>query len=242
MPFWSPKNDMVVVTDGSESGIYNVKTDSLKVIVKSTAVIHGGTPIRPDGKGFLLLRGEKDDQRMVFMDWEGKDQKIDADAFVAIIPKDKSPGSPIATTMLAALLLPSGWDGDAAWVGFKRDKATYAVDTAKKKIEFTEGFKALMPSDQKNDPPPIRFDFGGDITVKTVQIKEQQATFNKVVAVNNKTKKEETLLDKGPGMAIFLPSPDGNYLALCLTGIGPGQEDLILVINNQGELVSKLSF
>jgi hypothetical protein len=53
---------------------------------------------------------------------------------------------------------------------------------------------------------------------------------------------EETLLDKGPGMAIFLPSPDGNYLALCLTGIGPGQEDLILVINNQGELVSKLSF
>jgi hypothetical protein len=255
MLFWSPKNDMVVVTDASESGVYNVKTDTLKVIDKAAAVIHGGTPIRPDGKGFLVLLGEQDNARLVLMDWEGKDQKIDADAFAALIPKDKSPGSAIATTVLAALMLPSGWDGNTAWVGFKRDKATYAINTDKKKIEFTEAFAALMKSDKKDGTPPLHFDFAGDITVKTIQFKAPippqadpnvkitgEMSYNKVVIFNNKTKKEEMLLDKGPGMAIFLPSPDGNYLALCLTSIGPGQEDLILVINNKGELVSKLSF
>jgi hypothetical protein len=32
MLFWSPKHDMLVVTDGNVSGIYDVKKDSLKVL------------------------------------------------------------------------------------------------------------------------------------------------------------------------------------------------------------------
>jgi hypothetical protein len=253
MLFWSPKDDRVVLTDGNVSGIYDIKKDSLKVIDKAMPVIHGGSPIRPDGKGFLMLIGEKEDQRLVFMDWEGKEQKIDAEAFVAAMPKDKSPGnSPIASTAIAALMLPSWWDGQAAWVGFKRDKATYAIDTVKKKVEFTEAFAALVKANKNvGDNMPIAFDFAGDITVKTVQFKADiepqaqikgQASFNKVIVVNNKTKKETTLLAKGPGMALFLPSPDGNYLALCLTGFGLGETDQILVISNQGELLSTLTF
>jgi hypothetical protein len=252
MLFWSPKDDMVVVTDGNVSGIYDVKKDSLKVIGKAMPLIHGGSPIRPDGKGILLLMGEKENQRLVFMDWEGKEQKIDADAFVGVMPKDSNPANtPLATTGLAALILPSWWDGTSAWVGFKRDKATYAIDTVKKKVDFTEAFAALVKVDKNvGDNMPIAFDFAGDITVKTVRFKGEiqgqpqikgQATFNKVIVVNNKTKKEATLLAKGPGMALFLPSPDGNYLALCMTGFGLGIDDQILVINNKGELHSTLS-
>src|SRR5207302_9158857 len=32
MLFWSPKDDMVVVSDNGETGIYNVKADTLKVL------------------------------------------------------------------------------------------------------------------------------------------------------------------------------------------------------------------
>jgi hypothetical protein len=239
--FWSPTNDMVVVSDAGETGIYNVKADTLKVIARSIPLIYGGTPIRPDGSGFLAMMGEKDDQRVVFMDWEGKDEKIDADAFVALLPKDKSPGSPIGMSMLASMLLPSWWDGRAAWVGSKRDKTTFAIDTARKKIDFTDALAASMKADKK-DGMPMRFDFAGDITVQAVQIHEMNMAFRKIIAVNNKSKKEETLLAKGPDITLFLPSPDGTYLGLCLTSVGPGMDDQILVINNKGELVSKLNF
>jgi WD40-like Beta Propeller Repeat len=240
--FWSPKNDMVVLSDGGDTGVFNVKTDTLKVIGKSIPLIYGGTPILPEGTGFLVLMGEKEDLHVVFMDWQGKDQKIDADAFAAGLPKEKGVGSPMGMTMLASMLLPSWWDGNAARIGFKREKTTFAIDTAKKKIDFTDAMAAMMKADKKDAPPPVRFDFAGDITVQAVQFKEMNTTFRKIIAVNNKTKKEETLLAKGPDITLFVPSPDGNYLALCLTSIGPGLEDQILVINNKGELVAKLSF
>jgi hypothetical protein len=67
-------------------------------------------------------------------------------------------------------------------------------------------------------------------------------TYHKILSVNNKTGKEEILSAKAPGIQIFVPSPNGNYLALCLedemgTGTEPPQ---ILVINNKGELHAKI--
>jgi len=249
MLFWSPKNDMVVVSNEDDTGFYNVKTDSLKIIEKSMPVIHGGTPIRPDGKGVLLLSEAGKVLQLAFMDWEGKGEIIDADALVALAPKDKTPGSPLLFTVVSALTWPSWWDGDAALVGYKRDKATYAIDTVKKKIDFTAAFAAQAKVDKKDVQAPIHFDFAGDITIQAIQFRESPKgpTLRKIIAVNNTTKKEDILLAKGPDMTLFLPSPDGNYLALCLTSFGPspelnGGDDRILVINNKGELVSNLSF
>jgi hypothetical protein len=245
MLFWSPKHDMLVVTDGNVSGMYDVKQDRLNVIDKAFPLIHGGSPIRPDGEGFLLLMGEGKEQRVVFMDWQGKEHKIDADAFVAVMPNDNNPGnSPLGGLGLAGLMMPSWWDGTAAWAGFKRDKATYSVDTAKKKIDFTEGLAAMAKAKKKvGEEVPMRFDFPGDISITVTQFKEMppgMRSFNKVVVVNHKTKQEVTLLDKGPQITMFLPSPDGNYLNLSLSDFQPGEEDLILVINQKGELVTKL--
>jgi hypothetical protein len=65
-------------------------------------VIHSGSPIRPDGAGCLLLKGQDKEQSLVFMDWQGKEQKIDADAFVAVLPKDNTPGnSPLGSLGIA---------------------------------------------------------------------------------------------------------------------------------------------
>ena len=251
MLFWSPKEDMIVVSDVSETGIYNVKADTLKVIEKSVPVIHGGSPIRPDGKGFLLLSGEKKEQHLSFVDWKGAEQKIDATPLTALLPPDKSQVDmePVAATFISSLLLPSGWDQSGAWAGFKREKITYSIDTVKKTIAVSEGFAALSKAKKGlEDQEPARFDFAGDITVRVTQFNvtdpktKFKTTHNKVTIVNDKTKKETTLLDKAPAQAIFLPSPDGRYLALCLSALFGQDEDLILVINNKGELVSQLNF
>jgi Tol biopolymer transport system component len=248
--FWSPKDDMVVVTDMSETGIYNVKADGLKVIEKAVPVIHGGTPIRPDGKGFLALTGEKDKARLVFMDWAGTEQKIDADSLTSVIPKDEKSGmDALSSTFIVSLVFPSWWDGNAAWVGFKRDKITYAIDTAKKKIDISDAFAAAVKAKKKlGEEVPIKFDFAGDVSVHLVQFKDDMPdkkmtrTFNRVIVVNHKTGKEQTLEAKVAELGVFLPSPDGNYLALCLTSFGLGDDSLILVINSKGKLVSKLTF
>ena len=242
MLFWSPKDDRLVLTDGNVSGLYDVKKDSLKVFDKSMPVIHGGSPIRPDGKGCLLLLGEDKNQRLVLMDWEGTEQKIDVEAIGKVF-KDNSPDkNPVSGVAVAALLLPSWWDGTSAWVGFKRDKMTYNIDTVKNRVDFTESLEALVKSKKQIfQDMPVSFDFAGDVSVKVSQFKDGQRSFSKVALVNHKTKKETMLLDKGPQMSLFLPSPDGNYLSLCLTDFQPGEEDLILVISQKGEVVSKLA-
>jgi Tol biopolymer transport system component len=249
--FWSPKDDMVVVSDLSETGIYSVTADTLKVIEKSVPVIHGGSPIRPDGKGFLLLSGEKENQHLAFVDWTGAEQKIDGTPLTKLLPADKSKieMEAIAATFISSLLLPSWWEDRSAWVGFKRDRITYAIDTVKKTIEVSDGFAAMTKAKKGvGEEEPLRFDFAGDIMVRLSQfsvddpVKQIKKTYNKVVIVNDKTKKEETLLDKAPAQGVFLPSPDGQYLALCLSGILGDDDAVILVINSKGELTSRINF
>jgi hypothetical protein len=247
MLFWSPKDDMVVVSDAEQTGIYSVKADTLKVIEKSSPIIHGGTPIRPDGAGFLCMVGEKDEQRVVFMDWTRKEQKIESNAFVAILPKDDAGNNPIAAVFLSPLLTQSWWDGNKAVAGFKNAKQTYSVDTSKNKIDYTEAFAELVKKQgETKQSLATRFDFPGDFSVEVMQTKGEggKPATSKVTLVNNKTKKAETLIDRGPETATFLPSPDGKLVAICMAGPfpGPDQEEWVLVISSKGEVVAKMSF
>jgi hypothetical protein len=252
--FWSPspKDDMIVVTDVSETGIYNVKADKLKVLEKAVPVIHGGSPFRPDGKGFLLLTGEKKEMHLSFVDWTGAEQRIDVTPLTSLLSPDKKQlmdMEPVAALFITSMLLPSWWDQNQAWAGFKREKITYSIDTVKKTIAVSDSFAALTKAKKGlEDQEPGRFDFAGDITVRVTQFNvtdpksKFKMTYNKVTAVNNQTKKETTLLDKAPAQAMFLPSPDGRYLSLCLSSLFGAEDDIVLVINSKGELVTQLDF
>jgi hypothetical protein len=177
--FWSPREEMIVVSDLSETGIYSVTAGTLKVIEKSVPVIHGGSPIRPDGKGFLLLAGEKENQHLSFVDWTGAEQKIDGAPLTKLLPADKSKieMEAISATFISSLLLPSWWEDRSAWVGFKRDKITYAIDTVKKTIEVSDGFAAMTKAKKGvGEEEPLRFDFVGDISVRLCQFSVNDAS------------------------------------------------------------------
>src|SRR5262249_17413084 len=176
--------------------------------------------------------------------------KIDISALEKLDPAEKKEQSlgVAGTVTFAPLVIPSGWEGDKAWVGFKRKKMTYSLDTANKTAVVSDELLNFVKAKKEGDKSdPIQFDFPGDVSVRVEQFSEGGDKFKpkntKVTVVNHKTGKETTVLDKGPEQAMYLPSPNGQYLALCLGNVlpGPGNPPLILVINNQGEVVSKVT-
>ncbi len=79
MLFWSPRDDKLIVTDFIATGIYDVARDDFKLIENATPVLHGGSPFRPDGKGFVasLQDAENKPYRMAFIDMAGVEAAID---------------------------------------------------------------------------------------------------------------------------------------------------------------------
>ncbi|HYV39112.1 MAG TPA: hypothetical protein VE988_25725 [Gemmataceae bacterium] len=256
MLFWSPKADMIVVTDNSETAIYNVAADTLKVLEKTVPAIHGGSPIRPDGKGFLavisnkavIANKDKNKSRLVFMDWTGVEHRIDTTPFDKTLEaaaqgkKKDDAGGPFAMS----IMFPSGWDGNTAWVGFRREKLTWQVDTVKDTASISDKLAAMLIADKKGEP--LRYDFPGDISVHVTGFEEAlpdnkgAKAFNKVVIVNHKTGKEEVVMAKAPGAALFVPSPDGNFVNIGLGDVrSPEPAPMhLLVISKQGTVHSKL--
>jgi hypothetical protein len=229
----------------------------MKVIDKAIPLIHGGSPIRPDGKGCLLLREEKDNAKqslVVFTEWEGTQHNIDTQALQALEKKkdNKEQGPKLVSTLwYMPLILPSWWDGSVAHAGLKRDKLTYAIDTLQKTIPVSAGLKALAATDKKIGS--LHYDFAGPVSVKVVPFPEDKSVdpkgkrkFIKVVVVNHQTGTEQILFDKMPGDyfggSFGLMSPNGQYLYLCLFLVSAQQTvpTTMAVINQQGKLVSKI--
>lgn len=250
MLFWSPKEDRIVVADGNQTGVYDVKADAFKIYDKSAPIIHGGTPMTPDGKGFLLLLGpkdkDKDQGRVVLMDWAGKEQVIDVEPLTKLLPPAKLDQSEaMGSFFMVPLLFPSWWDGPSAVAGFKRAKATYGIDTVKKTVVVSDAMAELIKK-KLGDDQPIDFDLGGDLTIRVTKLpggRKGEPRLAKIAVVNRATKKETVLVEKEPENCLFLPSPDGQYVALCLTAGPLGQPDsMTLVVNNKGQEVARLTF
>jgi hypothetical protein len=243
---------MLVVTDlVRTTGLYNLHSDTMKVLDNTIPFVHAGTPILPDGKGVLLVVSEgdlKDNKaRLVVMDWAGTEQKINTAALEALAKENKQLEQGVRGMATMSLILPTWWDGTAALGGPKRDKLSYKIDTAKKVLSLSEGFTTLLKSDPRITCP-LWFDFASGISVKLDPFQDDakggkgKQTYHKVLSVNNNTGKEEMLAAKAPGMQIFMPSPNSKYLALGLGDHfgGSTEPSQILVINNKGELHAKI--
>ena len=67
-------------------------TDAMKVLDRAIPVIHGGTPIPPDGRGCLLALENKDKGKqtlMVLMEWDGTQHPKGLRRNVAQRPKSR---------------------------------------------------------------------------------------------------------------------------------------------------------
>ncbi len=71
--FWASRENKVLVYANKHSAIYDLGKDHFVMLGEAVPSIFGTTPVRPDGKGFLLANAEND---VSFVDWEGKESAI----------------------------------------------------------------------------------------------------------------------------------------------------------------------
>jgi hypothetical protein len=125
---WSPDEKKLLVHgqgnanqgNGFDSaGLFDITTGKIQVWDEHVPAYFGGTPIRPDGAGFLLgkLKSNDDIGEYAWVDWNGKEKRI-------AITKRKAEDEPYPPY---TALLDSRWDGAKAVLTLPRHR--YVIDT-----------------------------------------------------------------------------------------------------------------
>ncbi len=235
--FWVPgQPDRLLFDDSRILGFYDLKADKFTMHDKwgSLTSVLGGSPIRPDGKGFLGMKpdgsgGGKSDS-LLFVDWDGKATKIQ-------IPES-------ADTQKEAAYWPSPlrWDDEVAVLRASDD--LIRVDT-----------KALKAT-QETTPPPLtadkkwihdQFRLAGGAVVRLVELDPAHADkppsndkkpLLRVEVQKPDEKEAKTLMDDAE-FAVIDPSPDGKMAVVQACSFSKTKGWLWL-IDAKGEAAAKI--
>jgi hypothetical protein len=121
--FWGSNGNKLLICANKQSGIYDLDTQQVVTLGAVVPAMYGTSPIRPDGKGFLIAR---EGRRISFIDWEGKQTAID-------LPPDFVNDGVITTPHVSCW---SRWEGNVAIATWK--KGQLRIDTEKKTATLTE--------------------------------------------------------------------------------------------------------
>jgi dipeptidyl aminopeptidase/acylaminoacyl peptidase len=256
--YWSPKGDKVLVSARGRTGLYDIKADKLTMVLgKRSPLVFGNTPIRPDGKGFLLFSeddwdGPRNQQTpgIIFVDWDGKVQAIKLTNFKL---DDNRPSE--ALPLVLPQVHASSWNKDLAEVRWGRK--AFRIDTAKleAKQEKLEG-----ETDKDGRPIQQKFQFPGNgPTVRLVETRareiemwEQKEDLGagefRVEVLADGHKQPKVLVEKHSGLVQLLPAPNGDYLLIdCIRfrmeagkKMVPDFGRTLLLLNRKGEVVKKI--
>jgi hypothetical protein len=248
--FWSPLDNQIIVCGCSSGvpncGIYDVEAKRLSNVPGIPAAF-GGNPIRPDGKGFLVAKGQINEVKgMAFIDRQGKEHPIAwKSARLDLVSEDKQ------QMLVWPVAFSSSWEGNKAVVF--NAKGRFEIDTDKYVGTF-------IPSEAqaKIDPGVIsQFSFSNSSkTVRVLRVSNQPklkgnlrrggtispaVTWDYLEIFDSKEKKANLIQKAKVGIMLF-PSPNRKLVAVrCDTSEAKvaNQKDLILVINQQGEVVAR---
>jgi hypothetical protein len=112
--FWDPAGSKLLIYGSIHStygttGIYDLNSGATTLFERTVPSVYGATPIRPEGKGFVLAKlsnkGEKL-EGLSFVDWQGKVKPVRA-------PFDLSQDD-LQMQLVWPVLRWSAWDGNVA--------------------------------------------------------------------------------------------------------------------------------
>jgi hypothetical protein len=242
--YWDHGGNRILVSDMSEdtplTSVYDVKNDRFKVLEGAFASAFGGTPFRPDGKGFLVAKPAKGRSlRFAFVDWDGVEQPIAMD----VKALDKDDDHARREMVILPWLYDSSWKADIARV--QRGSFGIQVDTA----SLTGMPYAVAAAEATLDGDSVvskhRF-AGGDLTLYLLEAENATADKHnrqRIVAVDAKTRKTTVVLDK-LAVCVLFPSPDKRKVAVwCSTRDVNGQQEqrLFAVIDQAGKIIAQKS-
>ncbi len=227
--FWAAGVGRLIVHDYQEvgrAGIYDLARDQL-IVLEGLPPAFGGTPCRPDGKGFLLLRPNGDSLKLALVDWEGKLRPIRLNP-EAIDSDEKRE------------LITFPWIGTSAWEG---NVAVVSNGTTRIRIDTHKliGTFETVPTKEAFVGGKVvlqRFTFPkGGLKLQVLLGQEgppeqPQGSFLRLELVGGMEGKPRLLKEiKNSRCVLLSPSPDGRWLAVRDSASGE-----ILLVGSSGEV------
>jgi hypothetical protein len=265
--FWSPQGNRILVSAFAHNAIYDLKTDALTYRRQGVLYIFGGSPIRPDGAGFLVAAidldaigkqpaKEKKEDSYFFVDWNGREKSLEIPATVKdefdklkdLKNVDKLMDPIILIAGFCPAIGDSRWDGHVALTtGFPMQ---FRYDCEKLRFDMRPIIKPELTEDGQLIRQRHTFP-GTKVSVRTVflaaKVKGARGPDDIKVRVETVTPNaaQPRVLFNATSFCSMIPAPDGKHLAiLCLdprSGEKKGEErppdQRILVVNQEGELV-----
>ncbi|HEV3257374.1 MAG TPA: hypothetical protein VG013_10875 [Gemmataceae bacterium] len=258
--FWAPKGDKIIVHAAGYTAIYEVKADRLVHAGAGTLLSFGGTPVRPDGAGFLIMKnaerwvgwwnqkanGKKGnpDPGFTFVDWHGKERPLKPPAFLfdaAALEKEKDANKLVG--LLCPALYDSGWEGEVARVSWNVDRLRYLTSRGEAVVDH-------IKPDKTEDGLLVkqRYRFPGTLTQLRFVVtrwddkKPENAGPVRVEVLKAGRKKPQVILDKIEGY-VLIPAPNRKLVALrtaFLGGKGPKDREQVIIVNDKGEVVAQV--
>lgn len=239
--FWAPRGDKLIVHDYANkskgrTAIYDLTTKRV-VLMDGVPAVYESTPIRPDGKGFLLSR-EKSERvlQLVWVDWQGKENVITTSPS-AYDDDDKR------FSLTHPFLATSRWDKNNAVVGF----TTWRIRTDTDRL--IASLEQVPPGEAMVDGRPIQQQFVFSETgakVRALRFEEKDEKGEK------KTHYQLELLKPGAAkpqiiqgrahFSVLIPAPNRRLAALRYWfKEGEQEKEVILVVNEKGDEVAKIT-
>jgi len=227
--FWSPKGDKLIVTEctmyhSDPTAILDLSNHGL-IQFEGRPLPFGGTPVRPDGNAFLVIRNDA----IAVVDWQGKEDRIP-------LPAD---ARAIWRNLRFDYEAISRWEGNTALaIGHDWEVRVDAVKqtiSEKKKPRFAKNMKTQLTFEFPERGAVVqsishidRFEEGEMV---------HDIWLNGQLQVRKSGAAEATVFPcKGP--YAFYPSPDRQWLAV--RGRLKATHEPMRVIDRQGEVIAEL--
>lgn len=241
--FWAARAGVLLVQDYEEpgrTGIYDLEKNTLRQVLDGAPCVYGGTPIRPDGKGFLLvgdLPPAVPEAEVFLVDWQGNKQRIPLKW--EIKDPNMHPDLP-----LGLLVFPwkgtSGWRGPVARVTYgtlrlriDTEKRTGLIDERRREDATVGGKEVLQHYTFPRGGIQLRVLLAGRTRLADLTTEDEVHLQLEMVRPGQK---QPRLLQKiRNGSYCFSPSPDGKWVAI-RSGSDTSRTDELLLVSATGQV------
>lgn len=244
--FWAPEGDKILVygsTHGTHgtTGIYDPATQRMATFPRSAPAAFGASPIRPDGKGFLLAsltpNGEKL-KSLAVVAWDGKEKNIDLKFDVE---REDNDNTTVGLMLVWPMMRASHWQDNVA---------VLTSGTTRIRIDTEKGVATLDTIDRANVSlgdqliwQQHTFADKSRVVVLTPPDKKEAFKRFTIVFIDAKGERRRDLVPAGTERLLGLfPSPDGKHVVVRVwEGDRKGRDaDMLVLVNQRGEAVARI--
>jgi hypothetical protein len=243
--FWSPagQGDKLIVRGDKLLGIYDVPTGEVARLGDRSLAVFGGTPIRPDGRLFLMTQEGEGVPALAVVDWKGSTLPVELRVDLALTASEEALLPRLVST---PLLFQSAWTGNTAIASHQTLRVSIDTEARVGRVERVEAPRPQGVAEGEVLMQQFVFASGG--TVRVVEFIDPTASQFKnrfrVESLAARDVKPQVLVKSAPHFAYVTPSPDQKHVAVAcglFEQAGGTSHQRFLAINERLEVVADVA-